>query len=86
MIFYGYIDKTGNKSLISGLKQLYERGNYLILKNFERAIDRSSHREAFCKKGILKNFAKFTGKHLCQGLFFSKVAGLRAVTLLKKRL
>ena len=38
------------------------------------------------KKGILKNFAKFTGKHLCQGLFFSKVAGLRPATLLKKRL
>ena len=22
-----------------------------------------------CKKGILKNFTKFTGKHLCQSLF-----------------
>ena len=27
------------------------------------------------KKGALKIFAKFTGKHLCQGLFFNKVAG-----------
>ena len=26
--------------------------------------------EVFCKKGILRNFAKFTGKHLCQSLFF----------------
>ena len=26
------------------------------------------------KKGVLKNFAKFTGKHLCQRLFFKKVA------------
>ena len=25
-----------------------------------------------CKKGVLKNFAKFTGKHLCQNLFFKK--------------
>ena len=32
-----------------------------------------------CKKGVLKNFAKFTGKHLCQSLFFNKVAGLRPV-------
>ena len=40
----------------------------------------------FCKKGVLRNFAKFTGKHLCQSLFFNKVAGLRAATLLKKRL
>ena len=38
------------------------------------------------KKGILKNFAKFTGKHLCQSLFFTKVADLRPATLLKKRL
>ena len=32
--------------------------------------------EVFSKKGVLKNFAKFTGKHLCQSLFFNKVAGL----------
>ena len=25
----------------------------------------------FCEKGVLRNFAKFTGKHLCQSLFFS---------------
>ena len=41
--------------------------------------------EVFCKKGVLKNFAKFTGKHLHQNLFFSKVADLRSATLLKKR-
>ena len=35
---------------------------------------RSSRPEVFCKKGILRNFAKFTGKHLCQSLFFNKVA------------
>ena len=27
------------------------------------------------KKDVLENFAKFTGKHLCQSLFFNKVAG-----------
>ena len=32
--------------------------------------------EVFCKKGVLRNFAEFTGKHLCQSLFFNKVAGL----------
>ena len=31
----------------------------------------------FCKQGVLRNFAKFTGKHLCQSLFLNKVAGLR---------
>ena len=38
---------------------------------------RNSHRRCSVKKGVLKNFAKFTGKHLCQSLFFNKVAGLR---------
>ena len=33
--------------------------------------------EVLCKKGVLKIFAKFTGKHLCQGLFFNKAAGLK---------
>ena len=29
------------------------------------------------RKGVLRNFAKFTGKHQRQNLFFNKVAGLR---------
>ena len=32
--------------------------------------NRSSHREVFCKKGILKDLAKFTGKHVCWSRFF----------------
>ena len=46
----------------------------------------SSRPEVFCKDGVLKNFAKCTGKHLCQGLFFNKVADLRPSDLLKNRL
>ena len=39
------------------------------------------------KMDVLKNFGKFTGKHMCQRpLFYSKVAVLRPATLLKKRL
>ena len=37
----------------------------------------NSRLEVFCRKYVLRNFAKFTGKHLCQSLFFNKVAGLR---------
>ena len=36
------------------------------------------------KKGFLKNFTKFTGKHLCQSLVFNNIAGLRPATLLKR--
>ena len=51
-----------------------------------RCIKRKQPPEVFYEKGALKNFAKFTGKFLCQSLVFNKVAGLRPVTLLKKRL
>ena len=34
---------------------------------------RSSHRRCSIKKDILKNFAKFIGKYLCQSLFFNNV-------------
>ena len=51
----------------------------IIIKN------RSSRPKMSCKKGVLKSFAKFTGKHLYQSLFFNKVVGLRFATLLKKR-
>ena len=47
---------------------------------------RSSRPELFCKKGVLRNFTKFTEKHRSQSLFFNKVADLRPATLLKKRI
>ena len=47
---------------------------------------RSRHRKCSIKKGVLRNFTKFTGKHLCQSLFFNKIARLRLATLLKKKL
>ena len=43
-------------------------------KKYQRIV-RSSRPDMFCKRGVLTNFAKFTGKHLCQSLFFNKVAG-----------
>ena len=38
----------------------------------------------FCKKGVLRNFTKFTGKNLYQSLFFNKVAGLRSCKFILK--
>ena len=38
---------------------------------------RTSHRRCSIEKVALKKFTKFIGKHLCQSLFFNKVAGLR---------
>ena len=45
---------------------------------------RSSRPEVFCEKGVLKNFAKFIGKHLWQNLFFNKVAGLQHCNFILK--
>ena len=47
---------------------------YFLLRNraYRLVRSRSSCPEVFCKKGVLRNFAKFTGKHLCQRLFFKK--------------
>ena len=53
---------------------------------YECVVARSSHQRCSLINGVLRNFPKFTGKHLCQSLFFNKVAGLRPATLLKKRL
>ena len=51
----------------------------VVLTENQNAVFKSSHWRCSVKKGVLKNFAKFTGKHLCQSLFFNKVAGLRPV-------
>ena len=36
---------------------------------------KAATRAAVYKKVVLKKLAKFTGVHLCQSLFFNKVAG-----------
>ena len=38
----------------------------------------------FFKIGVLKNFANFTGKHLCWSLFLINLQAFRSATLLKK--
>ena len=40
------------------------------IKNRKSTI-RSSHWKCSVRKGVLINFVKFTGKHLCQSLFFN---------------
>ena len=57
-----------------------------LLVELWNIYSRSSRPEVFCKKSIVRNFTKFTEKHLRQKLFFNKVAGLRPATLLKKSL
>ena len=46
-------------------------------KETSQAIAEKQPPEVLWEKGFLRNFTKFTGKHLCQNLFFNKVADLR---------
>ena len=59
-----------------------------LVNFFEKFKFRSSRRRYSVRKRVLKNFAKFTGKHLCQSLFFNKVAGLGpgACNVIKKEI
>ena len=45
---------------------------------------RSNHRRYSVRKGVLRNLTKFTGKLLCQRLFFNKVAGVNFSVSWKK--
>ena len=51
---------------------LIEKSLYVLNKVSNRSI----RQRCSVKRGVLKNFAKFTGKHLCQSIFL----------ILKKRL
>ena len=55
-------------------------------KGYTIGMIQAAKRKCSIKKGVLRNLSKFTGKQLCQSLFFDKAADLRPTTLLKKRL
>ena len=44
----------------------------ILLVFLALCLYRSSRRRCSFRKGVLRNFVKFIGKHLCQGLFFKK--------------
>ena len=45
---------------------LWMKGLMLLPQVLQKVpMIRSSHPEVFCKKDVLRTFAKFTGKHLC---------------------
>ena len=62
---------------LNAKKSLEKTKNIYIFLALRLAISKSTHLTCSVKKSVLRNFAKFTGKHLCQSRFFNKVAGLR---------
>ena len=52
----------------------------------EQYKSRSSRSRMFFKISVDKNFANFTGKHLCWGLFIIKLQALKADNFIKSGL
>ena len=50
------------------LKFIWENHSFLKLKKV-----RNNHWRCSVRRGVLRNFVKFTGKYLCQSLFFQSV-------------
>ena len=48
----------------------------------ENGIIRSSRQRRSIKEGVLKNFVKFTGKHLCQSVFLINLQALMTALLI----
>ena len=60
------------------ISKLIENDCELSLSQTASSLQKSTDvvaRRCSVRKGVVRNFAKFTGKHMCQSLFFSKVAG-----------
>ena len=60
----------------AGLCQLLKVHSKYRIFMAPRLVPEAVAQRCYLKKGVFKNFAKLTGKHLCQSLFFNKVEGL----------
>ena len=76
---FGVIDLGGKGQLLFLWNVLtwFSKNNGQHYPNnfFRQLVVQKQPPEVFYKKDVLTNFTKFTEKHLCQGLFFNKVAG-----------
>ena len=63
--------------MISNRELFSQKAPFKFLTRFWIHLCRTSHPRCSIRKGVLRNFAKFTGKRLCHSLYFNKVAGLR---------
>ena len=89
-----YIHKRGYKNVLSKWKdsKVVRFVHFSNKRRFEQIYKTSlwnetvrQNRNVFYKKGVLRNFRKFTWKFtLCWSLFFNKVAGHSPETLLKR--
>ena len=73
-----FVKKSGKLHYPNFLSLLMRFWSFCLLKMIITVPGhRSNHQRCSVRKGVLRNFTKFTGKHQCQSLFFNKVTGLR---------
>ena len=65
-----YFQNLWRHTLVKKQLQVHEIKS--IFHHFKRAFIKVNAEEAFSKKGVLRNFTKFTGKHLRQSLSSKK--------------
>ena len=58
-------------TILNTERRLYSKYIFIFLQIWT-LIFRSSHHSCSARIGVLRNFATFTGKHLCLSLFFSR--------------
>ena len=75
-IFKDLLKKQKEMLLAIASKLLHQILDKLVDDSTTNSTTEAVARRCSVKKGVLRNFAKFTGKHLFQGLFFNKVVGL----------
>ena len=73
-LFFKQPLKISTKGLLIQFSNIFSTGTLIL--SWLWVLISWSHREVFCKIGVLRNFTKLTGKHLWQSFFFNKIAGL----------
>ena len=70
---FGQLNGSGGHGNLTDVTDFKNLTNVTMLHRYG---SRSSHQRCSVRKGVLGNFAKFTGKHLCQSLFLIKLQAL----------
>ena len=73
LVLENQLSPTHTYIYIYKLQEKQKSFHNVVKKHHQKFLTKSNRPEVFCKKGALKNFAKFTGKHLCWSLLFKKL-------------
>ena len=67
---------SSKRVLIANLYCKYKASIPIPTRKLHQGLTKAVVCRCSIKRGVFKNFANFTGKHLCWSLFLNKVTGL----------